>query len=77
LEAAQSEQPHEPDMTNTGALTLTREQAARRLQISISMLDALTKAGRIGHFKAGRRILFNDDHLIEYLSSIQRSTRTA
>ena len=62
---------------NTLTLTLTREQAARRLQISVSMVDSLVKRGKLGHFRAGRRVLFNDDHLVEYLSTIQRTVKAA
>ena len=77
MEATQTKQPNDVDIANPGALTLTREQAAKRLQISVSMVDALVKARKLGHFRAGRRVLFSDDHLVQYLLSIQRTTKAA
>ena len=59
------------------AIVYTRQEAARRLRLSVSMLDVLIKTGRLGHFKAGRRVLLSPDHLAEFLRSIQRNSKVA
>ncbi len=46
--------------------TLTRKQASEQLQISVSMLDLLTKKGRIRVCKIGRRRVYLPSFLEEF-----------
>lgn len=55
-------------------LTLTRKEAAKELKISQSMLDLLTRAGKIAVCKVGRRRLYRPEALSAYLDQIE-STR--
>lgn len=45
-----------------------RHEAARRLGISTVTIDRLTAAGRLRHFRIGRRTLFCQAHLDEFLA---------
>jgi excisionase family DNA binding protein len=47
-------------------------QAAQYLEISKQTLRRLRRAGRIGYFQIGKRILYGDNHLERYLSSVSR-----
>ena len=46
-----------------------RQEAARRLGVSVITIDRLTAAGRLRHFRIGRRILFCQAHLTEFLTT--------
>lgn len=58
-------------------LTLTRAQAAERLNISESYLDLLTKDGKIAVCRVGRRKLYRPQALDDYLAQTERKTRAA
>ena len=58
-------------------LTLTRKQAAEQLKISVSMLDLLTKDGKIAVCRVGRRRLYTPRALSDYLNSTERRSRAA
>jgi excisionase family DNA binding protein len=60
-----------------GVLTLTRKEAAEQLKISVSMLDLLTKNGRIAVCRVGRRRLYTPRALSDYLNSTERRSRAA
>jgi excisionase family DNA binding protein len=45
-----------------------RHEAARRLGVSTVTIDRLTAAGRLRHFRIGRRTLFCQSHLDEFLA---------
>lgn len=58
-------------------LTYTRKQAAELLHISESMLDLLTKDGKISVCRVGRRRLYTPEALTDYLKSTEKRSRTA
>lgn len=60
-----------------GVLTLTRKEAAERLNISTSMLDLLTKNGAIAVCKIGRRRLYRPQALADYVAQTERKSRVA
>lgn len=60
-----------------GPTVLTRKEAAERLKISQSMLDILTKQGKIAVCRIGRRRLFTTTALAEYVSRTETKTRDA
>jgi excisionase family DNA binding protein len=51
-----------------------RNEAARRLGFSVVTLDRELARGNITHFRSGRRVLFTQSHIDEY---IQRNERKA
>jgi excisionase family DNA binding protein len=50
---------------------LTRKEAAERLKISTSMLDLISKAGKIAVCRVGRRRLFRPSALAEYAAQVE------
>jgi excisionase family DNA binding protein len=58
-------------------LTLSRKEAAEQLKISVSMLDLLTKDGKIAVCRVGRRRLYTPRALSDYVTSTERRSRTA
>lgn len=44
-----------------------RKEAARRLAVSLVTLDRELARGNILHFRSGRRVLFTQAHLDEYI----------
>ena len=56
---------------------LTRKEAAARLKISQSMLDVLTKDGKIAVCKVGRRRLYTPAALTDYVTRIETRLRAA
>lgn len=53
---------------NTIRENFDRHEAARRLGVSTVTIDRLTAAGRLRHFRIGRRTLFCQSHLDEFLA---------
>jgi excisionase family DNA binding protein len=51
-----------------------RQEAARRLCVAVVTIDREVSKGKLPHFKVGRRTLFTQAHLDEY---IRRETRAA
>lgn len=54
-----------------------RKEAARRLNISVVTLDRELARGNIAHFKSGRRVLFMQGHLDEYIKRNERKVKEA
>lgn len=54
-------------MENTNTLTFDRKEAARRLGISVVTLDREIAKNKMPHFRVGRRILFTEKLLWEYI----------
>ncbi len=52
-----------------------RKEAARRLNISVVTLDRELARGNIAHFKSGRRVLFMQVHLDEYIKRNERKAK--
>lgn len=58
----------ERDMeTKENKITLDRREAAKRLGISLITLDRELAKKRIPHFRVGRRVLFTENHLEQYI----------
>ena len=55
-------------MTISETSLFDRHEAARRLALSIPTLDRLVKNGRIPHFRVGRRVLFSQELLDDFLA---------
>lgn len=53
--------------TDDVRLTFDRKEAARRLGISVVTLDRELARRRMPHFRVGRRVLFTDALLKEYI----------
>jgi len=58
-------------------LTLTRIEATGHLKISTSMLDLLTKEGKIAVYRIGRRRLYRPPALADYVAQTERKSRAA
>jgi excisionase family DNA binding protein len=61
-------------MENTSTLTFDRQEAARRLGISVVTLNREIAKKKMPHFRVGRRILFTEKLLREY---IEQNTKNA
>jgi excisionase family DNA binding protein len=59
------------DAPATTIRTFTRKEAAEILGVSQSTLDVMTKAGKIGVCRVGRRRLYLERHLTEFLNSTE------
>jgi excisionase family DNA binding protein len=53
--------------TTEKKITLDRREAAKRLGISLITLDRELAKKRIPHFRVGRRVLFTETHLEQYI----------
>ncbi len=49
-----------------------RKEAARRLGLSVVTIDRELARGNISHFRSGRRVLFTQAHLDEYIKRNER-----
>lgn len=52
-----------------------RKEAARRLGLSVVTIDRELARGKITHFRSGRRVLFTQAHLDEYIKRNERKAR--
>lgn len=52
-----------------------RKEAARRLGFSVVTLDRELARGNITHFRSGRRVLFTNAHLDEYIKRNEQRAR--
>jgi excisionase family DNA binding protein len=55
---------------------LSEKQAAERLGISRITLLRARKAGRIGYFKIGSRVVYSERHLTDFLASVEQKALT-
>lgn len=62
------------ETTEAIRLTLNRKEAARKLGISVVTLDREIARRRIRHFRVGRRVLFTDELLREYITQKTEAT---
>lgn len=53
-------------------ITFDRKEAAQRLGISVITIDRELARKKISHFRVGRRVLFTEEHLDQY---IQKNTK--
>jgi excisionase family DNA binding protein len=51
--------------------TMTEKEAAKALGLSLVTLWNLRKAGKLGYYKVGRRIMYSQKHLDEFLKSAE------
>lgn len=49
-----------------------RKEAARRLGLSVVTVDREVARGNITHFRSGRRVLFTQTHLDDYIKRNER-----
>ena len=47
--------------------TFDRKEAARRLGLSVATIDRELARGNITHMRSGRRVLFTQAHIEEYI----------
>lgn len=52
-----------------------RKEAARRLGLSVVTVDREIARGNITHFRSGRRVLFTQAHLDEYIKRNERKAK--
>jgi excisionase family DNA binding protein len=57
--------------------TMTEREFAKAVGLSVTTLWALRRAGKLPHFKVGRRILYCQDHVREFLASIEQNPKAA
>ena len=62
--------------TNNNKITFDRKEAANRLGVSVVTIDRELAKKRIPHFRVGRRVLFTDAHLEEYIKRNTKNTTT-
>jgi excisionase family DNA binding protein len=59
-------------MNNNQIEAFDRKEAARRLGLSVVTLDRELARGHITHFRSGRRVLFTQAHLDDYIKRNER-----
>jgi excisionase family DNA binding protein len=59
---------------NNSQTVFERKHTAEKLHISLVTLDRMLNKKRIAHFRVGRRVLFTQTHIDEY---IERNTTKA
>jgi len=52
-----------------------RNEAAKRLGLSVVTIDRERARGNIAHFRGGRRVLFTQAHLDEYIKHNERKAK--
>lgn len=52
---------------NTGKITFDRKEAARKLGVSVVTVDRELAKKRMPHFRIGRRVLFTQELLEQYI----------
>lgn len=61
--------------TATNTDNLSEKEAARALGISRVSLFRLRRAGLIGYYSIGGRVLYSPEHLRTYLAEVERHPR--
>lgn len=59
-------------MTGEDKQAFDRGEAARRLGICVVTIDREVARGNISHFRCGRRVLFTQAHLDDYIKRNER-----
>lgn len=54
---------------------LSEKDAARRLGVSRITLLRMRQSGRIKFYRIGTRVLFDNEHLREFLATVERNVR--
>lgn len=55
--------------------TFDRREAAQRLGLSVATIDRELARSNISHFRSGRRVLFTQAHLDEYVKRNERKAK--
>lgn len=64
-----------PEKTETPRLLLSRDEAAKALNVSVRMLDTLTEpAGTLKPVRIGRRVLFSPAELQRWINAETKAT---
>jgi excisionase family DNA binding protein len=53
----------------------SRKAAAEYIGVCILTIDRALRAGEIDHYRIGRRVLFSEDHLNNFLLKHQKNAR--
>jgi len=64
-------------MNRDNIQAFNRKEAARRLGLSVVTIDRELARENITHFRSGRRVLFTQTHLDEYISRNERKAKGA
>lgn len=56
-------------------MTFSRKDAAQKLGVSVVTIDRLLASRNIAHFRVGKRVLFTDKHLEDYIANNERKTK--
>jgi excisionase family DNA binding protein len=62
-------------MSSDQTQAFDRKEAARRLSLSVVTIDRELARGKITHVRVGRRILFTQAHLEEYIERNERKAK--
>jgi excisionase family DNA binding protein len=54
--------------TTRSSVNRDRKAAAEYIGVSLITLDRALRDGEIGHYRIGRRILFSEEHLNDFLA---------
>lgn len=54
------------------SINLTAEQVCKQVGISRPTLSRLCRAGKIGFFRIGVRVLFSPEHVSDFLQSVEQ-----
>jgi excisionase family DNA binding protein len=57
--------------------TMTEREFASAVGLSVTTLWSLRRAGKLPHFKVGRRILYSREHVTLFLASIEQNKKVA
>lgn len=55
---------------------MSEVEAARRCGVSRITLLRMRKAGKIGFYRIGTRVLFSEAHIVEFLNRVERKANT-
>jgi excisionase family DNA binding protein len=55
---------------------ISEQEAARRCGVSRITLLRARKAGRIGFYRIGTRVLFSQQHIQDFLASVEEGKKT-
>jgi len=60
---------------NSTKVTMTESEFAQRVGVSRITVWRQRRAGKLSHFKIGTRILYSEQHIIEFLNNHEKQAR--
>jgi excisionase family DNA binding protein len=63
------------DRQKDSSQAFDRKEAARRLGVSVVTIDRELARGNIEYFRSGRRVLFTQSHLSDYIKRNEHKVR--